>query len=92
MLNRKQLLTNNVSEIVGEYLNGMMDYPDDYAPMTVRECVEYVRSQLFDIYSWGNGSTDYAPGIARELNFLGSRTIDEEIYRVSKNEGILKDF
>ena len=86
---RKRQLRNNVEYILGGYLNGMYDFPEDYPKMNDEQTIAYVYEQLFDIKDDGMGGTMMRTGICDDLKFLGTEIIIIEILKVAEEYGIL---
>ena len=72
---KKRQLRLNVEEILDEYVNGM--YDDDYPQMTIEECREYVKSQVYDRKAYGNGFTAIFPLLS--LTMTGKTRVTESL-------------
>lgn len=87
----KKQLENNLNDILGGYMNGMDDYPDEYPQMTLDKCISYCIPDIYDQISDGAGFTRYREGICDNLKFLGNDYIYSEIKRIADECGILKE-
>ena len=76
-------LRNNAMSLLGEYYNGMTDYPEEYPPLSADECVEYCIPDVYNMYSNGNGFEGYADGVCQHLKFLGTEKIRQIILEVA---------
>jgi hypothetical protein len=79
----------NVEEIIDEYVNGM--YDDNYPEMTIEECREYVKSQVYDRKAYGNGFTGFREGVCDDLRFLGTECINSVIDQYARESGIIRE-
>lgn len=84
----KVLLRNNIEEVLGEYMNGMSDYPDEYPQMSLEEAREYCTSQIYDMVHV-DGFTGYQDGVAEHLKFLGNEYIYSIIDEIARDYDIL---
>ena len=89
--NEKELLENNLNNILGGYENGMCDEPDDFPKLTKEQVIDYCIPEIYNQFSDGSGCTVYGRGISDCIKFLGNDYIYNKIIEIAKECDILED-
>ena len=87
----QEQLQNNVEDILGGYMNGMLDEPENYPKLTKEEAREYCLSQIYDMRADSRGGVAEGACIANNLKFLGNEYIFGVIDKCAEEFEILRD-